>query len=319
MIRQRTRLGLLAAGLALFVAAPAEAETLKVASSHRGVWDTSIVYMGNEQGFFKAEGLELEILWTSGSGETQQAVVSGSVDVGVGGGTMGVMGAFVKGAPVRIISACMTGASDTFWYVKADSPIKSFADVADKTVAVSTNGSSAHLTALALIDQAKVKAKTVPTGSPPATLIQAMSGQVDVGWSLPPIGFEQIEQGKIRIIGRGQDVPALRNQTVRNLIANANATKNKRDALVRFLRAYQKTIDWAYTNDKSIEYLAEGAKTTVAMAKRTRDEFYPKDVMRLGPPKGLEDSMRQAVEYKYIPAPLTEAQQKELFEILINN
>ena len=38
---------------------------------------------------------------------------------------MGVLGAYSKGAPVRVISAETTGANDLYWYVKADSPIKS--------------------------------------------------------------------------------------------------------------------------------------------------------------------------------------------------
>ena len=46
----------------------------------------------------------LDIVYTQGAGETQQAVISGSVDIGIAAGVMGVLSAYSKGAPVRIIS-----------------------------------------------------------------------------------------------------------------------------------------------------------------------------------------------------------------------
>ena len=52
------------------------------------------------------------MLYTQGGGETLQAVISGSADIGVAAGTLGALGAFAKGAPVRIIGAQATGAAD---------------------------------------------------------------------------------------------------------------------------------------------------------------------------------------------------------------
>src|SRR5262249_19107992 len=57
-------------------------DTLKLTVGQRGLWDTSISDVGQRAGIFKKHGLTLEILYTQGSGETQQAVFSGSVDVG---------------------------------------------------------------------------------------------------------------------------------------------------------------------------------------------------------------------------------------------
>ena len=85
-------------------------DTLKIAAGQRGNWDTSVSEVGQRAGIFKKHGLVLEILWTQGSGETQQAVLSGSVDVGVAVGVMGALSSFSKGAPVRVIGAETTGA-----------------------------------------------------------------------------------------------------------------------------------------------------------------------------------------------------------------
>src|SRR5216110_3449620 len=97
-------------------ASSGEAEDmLRLTVGQRGLWDTSISEVGQRNGIFKKHGLALEILWTQGSGETQQAVIAGSVEIGTGVGIMGALSAYSKGAPVRIIGNEMTGAGDLFW------------------------------------------------------------------------------------------------------------------------------------------------------------------------------------------------------------
>src|SRR5690242_15293446 len=159
-------------------AASAE-DTVKLAVGQRGNWDTSVSEVGQRAGIFKKHGLKLEIVYTNGAGETQQAVISGSVDMGIAAGVMGVLGAYSKGAPVRVMSAETTGAGDLYWYVKADSPIKSLKDADGKTIAYSTNGSSTHGVVKAFVKEYGLKAKPTAMGGPAANLTAFMSGQVD--------------------------------------------------------------------------------------------------------------------------------------------
>ena len=122
--------------------------------------------------------------------------------------------------PCAFCPATSRGASDTFWYARAESGIKSFKDAGGKTVAYSTNGSSSNLVSTRLLQLAGIKdAKGVPTGNPVATLTQVLSGQIDIGYSLPPITFPEIDAGKLVFVGSGRDVPEFRDQTVRCLIA----------------------------------------------------------------------------------------------------
>src|SRR5216683_6492999 len=166
-------LGVIVATVMTGIAAAQDA--LRVAVGQRGLWDTSISEVGQRSGIFKKYGLALEILWTQGSGETQQAVIAGSVEIGTGVGIMGVLSAYSKGAPVRVIGAEMTGAGDLFWYVRADSPIKTLRDANGKTIAYSTNGSSTHGVVTAFVKEYVPAAKPTPTGGPPATLTAVMS------------------------------------------------------------------------------------------------------------------------------------------------
>src|SRR5881392_2498726 len=214
-------------------------ETLKLAIGQRGNWDTSVSELGQRAGIFKKHNLVLEILYTQGGGETQQAVISGSVDIGVAAGIMGVLSASSKGAPVRVIGAETTGAADLFWYAAAASPIKSLKDTDGKTIGYSTNGSSTHGIVTAFMKQFDLKAKPVATGGPPATLTQVMSGQIDVGWSAPPFGLQQLDEGKIRIVANGNDATAFKSQTVRLLITNVQALQSKKALIDRYMKAYR--------------------------------------------------------------------------------
>src|SRR5712691_7957375 len=162
------------------------AETLKIASPIRGSWEGAIPELGKQAGIFQKHGLDLDILYTQGGGETLQVVVSGSVDVGLSAGALGSMGAYAKGAPIRIIGASSTGSRENFWWVAAKSPLRSMRDVNGQTIAYSTTGASSHIGVLRFISEYGLKAKPVATGDISATITQVMSGQVDVGWSVAP-------------------------------------------------------------------------------------------------------------------------------------
>jgi NitT/TauT family transport system substrate-binding protein len=308
------------AALTLFagsLAASAQAETLKVAVAQRGFWNSSFIEFGLRQGFFKAEGLDIEIFYTEGGASTLTPVIAGSLDIAMTNGTLGVIAAFSKGAPVKIISAEATGAPDAFWYSRPESNIKSIKDTEGKTVAFSSPGSSTNLIILQLINQENVKPKLTATGGAPGTLTQVMSGQIDVGWAVPPFVLQHLAEKRLQIIAKGSDVRAIANQTIRVNVANANALKTKRDAFVRFVRALSRSIDWAYADDRSIDMYAEIAKVPRELAKRTRNEFYDKASLQLAEVRGLDLTLKQALEFKYISAPIpVEKVQSELIDIL---
>lgn len=297
--------------------APAFAEdALKVAAGQRGNWDTSVCEIGQRAGIFKKHGIVLDILYTQGGGETQQAVLSGSVEIGVATGIMGVLSAFSKGAPVRIIGAETTGASDLFWYVPATSAIKTLKDTNDKTISYSTNGSSTHGIVTAFMRQFDLKAKPTATGGPAPTLTQVMSGQIDVGWSAPPFGLQQLDEGKIRIIASGNDATVFKGQTVRLLVTNTQTLQTKKAVIERFMKAYRETIDYMYSDDPAMfKTYSEFVGIPVAIAKRTRDGFFPKASIDPDQIVGLATIVPDAVTLKYTAAPLTKEQLDTLIQI----
>src|SRR5262245_11589336 len=97
--------------IALALAAPAASaqDALKVAAPHRGAWDTAIPELGQQAGIFAKHGLSLELAYTRDGVETEQRVVSGGSEIGLGAGVMSVLRAYTRAKPVRIIGANVTG------------------------------------------------------------------------------------------------------------------------------------------------------------------------------------------------------------------
>src|SRR6516165_6753605 len=289
-------------------------DTIRVLVPQKGNWETSVPDLGRRKGIFGKYGLKLETLYTSGGGETMQALISGSADIAISTGTTAILSTFAKGAPIRPIAASMTGADDLFWYVPASSPIYSLKDAAGKTMAFSANGSSSNLATIALIRQAGVDIKAVATGTPAATLVQVMSGQIDIGWSGQPFGIDALQAGKIRIVAVYSDVPAFRNMTVRMHVANLSFLTAHRELADRFLRANAETLDWMYAGDEAITEFASMTGIPPEQARITRDKFYPRGNLALARLSGLDDAMKDAVAARFITEPLRNDQLDELFK-----
>jgi NitT/TauT family transport system substrate-binding protein len=290
-------------------------DLLKVAVAQRGQWDTAITELAERSGIFGKRGLTVEILYTQGGPEAHQAVISGSMDIACGGGIESMIGGFSKGAPVRIIGSAMIGSPDTYWFVVANSPIRSLADASGKTISYSQNGSSSHTALLALLDQYKVDARPVSTGGHPATLTMAMTGQIDIGRGAAPFGLDLVEEGKIRVIARGSEIAARADQTVRICVANAQVLAGRGDVVRRFMQGYRDAIDWMYTDPEALAVYETFSKVRRTLMAKVRDQYFPKAALWPDKIRGLDIVLSDALKNKFIARPLTAAEIKEMIQI----
>jgi NitT/TauT family transport system substrate-binding protein len=313
----RVRLwAVLIAAIAIVAADAVSAQDrLKIAVGGRGIGETFITEVGYNAGLFKKHKLELDIFYTDGGGETQQAVISNSAQIGVASGFLGAIGVFAKGGPIRIIGGSYTGGSQVFWYVPAKSPIKGPQDLAGKTVAFSTIGSSTHAGVLALQKHYKVNFKPLQTGNAAATLTATMTGQVDAGWAGAPFAVADLDAGKIRLIMKSSDAPEFDKQTNRVIIVNALALKTQADAITRFMRGYRDSMNWIYSTPEGLKAYAAFAKLTEGTARRALAEFLPTSAVSPDRISGIEEVMADAVSFKFIAAPLSQTQLDELMRI----
>jgi NitT/TauT family transport system substrate-binding protein len=313
------RIGMLRrVALAALLAGAADAavaqDTLKIAVGQRGGWEQCVSELGQNAGIFKQQGLALDVLYTQGSGETLQSVISASVDVGIGVGTHSLLGAYAKGAPVRAIGSSFTSADDQFYYVAADSPIQSMKDADGRSIAISTTGSASNIFALALARHFGVALKPQPTGAYAATLTQTLTRQVDIGFSQAPFNLNAVEEGRIRIIAMGRDVPELRQMTSRLIIANTAILAAKKPLIARYLQGFVATLDWLYSDPAAIKAYAAWSGLPEGIARRA-PEFLTKQNLDPRHISGLDAIMADAVKFKYLPAQLTPAQLAEVIQI----
>src|SRR6267154_2736348 len=291
-------------------------DQLKVAIGQINNWENQMPTLGQEAGIFKKYGLILDNFGTAGAGETMQPIISGSADIGIGVGVAGVMRVFSKGAPVRVLLPAFTGTGDLYWYVKADSPLKALTDTTDRnTIAYSTSGSSSNNIVVAFVDNLGVKAKPVATGTPAATITAVMSGQVDIGWGAFPMGLKEAEDGKIRIIARGSDIASLDKQTVRVVIVNADVLKSRKDAVLRFAKAYRDAVDGMYADPDAIKRYAQKVASPEDFVRRSIPKIYPKASLQTDEMKDMDGIQRDAVKLKFLDQPLGKEQLAELLQI----
>ena len=158
---------------------------------------------------------------------------------------------------MRVIGAETTGASDLYWYVKADSPIKSLKDTDGKTIAYSTNGSSTHGIVTAFMKQYDLKAKPTATGGPAAN---ADAGDVGpdrcrlVGAAVRPRPARQEARSAS---SRPATTPTVfKGQTVRLQHRQcAVPARRTRPSIDRYMKAYRETVDCMYTRPGGAEDL----------------------------------------------------------------
>ena len=99
------------------------------------------------------------------------------------------------------------------------------------------------------------------------------------------------------------------------MITNPQTLQNRKDAIVRYMRAYRETIDWMYADPAALKFYAEFNSITEAKAKRIRDDYFPKSVLSPDAIVGLDLIMPEAINLKFISAPLTKEQLADLIQI----
>jgi ABC-type nitrate/sulfonate/bicarbonate transport system substrate-binding protein len=264
------RAGLVAAALAAAATAPAGCgkDAAGGAESENGrtkltvglvpVYELAPVHLGIEKGFFADEGLELEVRTAQGGAEIVPQVVSGSVQVGFSN-TPSLFSAAEGGLPVEIVAPAggspraRKGKEDTHQgavMVEQDSPIRSYADLAGKTVAINTVGNVLEVTLRAAltehgVDSSRVEYLEVPF---PDMLAALDAGRVDAVFVTPP--FETIAQsGDYRAIGF-PFVDVRPDLVFAGYFVSREWAERNPEVLERFLAALRRSMEYAAEHEQ---------------------------------------------------------------------
>ena len=77
-----------------------------------------------------------------------------------------------------------------------------------------------------------------------------------------------------------RDATSLHGQTIRVLIVNADTLKNRKDAVLRFARAYREAVDWMYTSADAPRLYAEKTKIAEVLVKDTIAKYHTRAAMQ---------------------------------------
>jgi len=222
-----------------------------------------VTYAAQELGFYKAKDLDVEITSFASGPVAQEALAAGSVDV-VTISPPGAAVAINKGVAERIIAP--TGdLTPEGWIlaVPAASPIKTLADLAGKTVGISSKASTTDFLALWAARKAGITIRTIPLGTP-GVLPALKAKQIDAAILWPLVSYRTTVDGEYRSIadfGKIMD-PVLPDTWA----ASETAIKQKPDALRRWLQA----------NSMAMVYMKKNEAWTLDFLKRYTSESDPR-------------------------------------------
>jgi NitT/TauT family transport system substrate-binding protein len=309
-------LGLLVAGHGSAVAA----ETIRVVAPDRGAWNTSYTELGRQHGFFREQGLDVEISYVADEASLEKALISGEADIAVAAGFPDILAAWAGKAPIRIISPEETGAPDIFWVAKMDTAITSMQDLHGQAVGFSAPGALDHLVLLTLLREAGVDdARLLPIGAADNGMLMVLNFELQASWGGPLSAVKDLSSGEDRVIGRANDSPLVRNETVRVNVANANFLAGHRASVLGFLKAYKKSIDWAYSDPAALQAYAKLADVSVEFAKYIVNGFATKQAAQLDEIKGEDTALAQALASRRMAAPVTHDDIKGVYDLVLKD
>jgi len=248
-------------------------ELTKVSVGVIPIVDCAPIYLGNKQGFFKEEGIQLDIQTATGGAAIVPGVVSGSFDFAFSN-LISVMVAKDKGLDLKFVA---NGASTTGEkgkdiggvVVPAGSSIQSPKDLAGKTVSVNNLSNIGDTTIKSVIEKdggstADVKFVEVAFPDAPAALANK---QVDAAWILEPFLSKAVADGGKIISSNFADMsPEL---DIAGYFTKADTIKGKADLTQKFTRAMNKSLEYAQAHPQEVRDIV-GTYTKIDEATRAK-------------------------------------------------
>jgi NitT/TauT family transport system substrate-binding protein len=84
---------------------------------------------------------------------------------------------------------------------------------------------------------------------------------------------------------------------------------------VRFMRGYRDALAWVYSTPDGLKAYAAFAKLSEPTARRALQEFLPRPAVDPDRLSGIEEVMADAINFKFIGAPLSKDDLAELIQM----
>jgi NitT/TauT family transport system substrate-binding protein len=224
------------------------------------------LYIAKERGFFREEGLDVDIVQIRGN-VAIAAALSGQVQATNGIGTV-IRALERSDVPLKILTVSLK--RNLFWLV-ARPGITSISQLKGKILGTTTFGGSQHTAATRLIRKGGVDSDkdltVVVGGDVPAQLQSLISGAIDVAALSPPTVILARDKFHMNILGSAmEDVANLQNGTA----VTEKLLRDNRVLLKRILRARAKANRYFWENESGTsEVLAKFQNVDNAVARES--------------------------------------------------
>ena len=229
-------------------------------------------YAGIAKGFFRAAGVELDMIPMPSSAAGMQQLSSGSTHIN-SSGLVDAIRAVDKGAPVRLIR---TEVRRSPYEVYAQKSIKSFADLKNKTVMI---GGVKDITRI-YFEQVATANGLKPgdydyifAGATASRYAALASGSIAATIITSPFNFRAEAEGYTKL---GSSVEASRGFPFSGYSTNLEWAKKNPKAIAGFFSAYAKGVDWLYdpvNRAEAVEIMVKASKAEAAEVDKTYDFF----------------------------------------------
>jgi ABC-type nitrate/sulfonate/bicarbonate transport system substrate-binding protein len=266
-----------AAGVAFaLTSVPAGAQTtLNMAVVSRTVFYLP-AWMAEQQGFFKAEGLDVRMKVYDSSDPIFVDLRKGEQQIAVASIESVIADAY-KGGTVRIVAG---SAKRPPHFIIAQPEIKTLADLKGKTIGVVSmhEGTTFFIADIAKAGGFQLSdVKVEAVGGSPTRQRLLKEKKIDAGLQPYPLSYEAEAAGFSNLGPIAKLVPDYQFTSV--MVDDAWAKAN-RAALVGFLRALRKGTEYMFAHpDESAEVGAKELRTTVAFARRAIEDTAKMDIM----------------------------------------
>ena len=213
------------------------------------ILDVAPIYLGKQKGFFTSRNIDLTLEQAQGGAAIVPAVVSGQYQFGFSN-MISLLVAQSRNVPIKVVcngnnSTGVDGSDFAALMVKADSPIKTAADLAGKKVAANTLKNIVDTSVRASVRKAGGDPKSVQFvelafPQQPAAL---QSGQVDAVFVVEPFQQAVLAQGGRKIASSYVD--AAPNLTVASYFTSTKLLGDNPDLVKRFVEAMKESLAYA--------------------------------------------------------------------------
>jgi NitT/TauT family transport system substrate-binding protein len=276
-----------------FLASIVHAAPLRVAySAVSGAM--SSLWVAQEAGYFKREGLEVELLYIGGGSLLIQSMISGDVPFAYGP-SVPVINASLRGADLVLIGN--TGNSLVF-SIMSRPEIKQPAHLKGKKVGITRLGGSTDWALDAALKQWGLERReitVIQTGGMPEGLAGLIAGVFDAVVLSPPSNFRAAKSGMHELVDVGQLKIIFPNTP---LSTTESFIKSNRDTALRFMRGFTQGLN-RLRNDKefSMRVLSKYTKVndseTLAQLHQTYGVRYSGDRIPYVRAEGIDEILKR--------------------------